>query len=255
MPFGNDSPLPLHDDVLKRWAQRGYMMDFLKARASVSRSFEVHDFTNSTAGDITNKWTAVASSTATTWAVLAEAGGWQRGVTGASVATGAVGLNGISKFWTGTSGAGFASLIRLSAVTEIRLEQGFADVLPAAGTKMVNLASQAFASTVNAAVYLYDHTGSTTTSGLYTIGTSVAYSAVATTTNRYDSAATLFVAVEVDGTTAKVWVGPPSGGPLAVKHSALTATTGMVPFFLATTASGSKNVDVDCLWTWTLGRV
>lgn len=259
MPFGNDSPFPLSDSFISRFkTTKGWEVDFLKARQSASRSFEAHDFTRSVAADITNIWTIGASSTATTWAVLAEAGGWVRGVTGASVATGAVSLQGISKFWTGTSGAGFASLIRLSAITDVRLEQGFADVLPTNGTTMVNLASAAFSSTVNAAVYLYDHltaSVSVTTTGLYTVGTSVAYSAVATTTNRYASGVTLFVALEVDGTTAKVWVGPPSGGPLAVKHAAVTAATGMVPFISATTASGSKNIDVDCIWTWTLGRV
>jgi hypothetical protein len=258
MPFGNDSTFPLHDDAVRRWAQRGYMTDFLRARMSVSRSFEQHDFNRSVTADVTNNWSVQASSTATTWAMLAEAGGWIRGVTGASVATGAVGLFAPNKMWTGTSGAGFASLIRLSAITDVRLEQGFADVLPANGTTMVNLASNAFSSTVNAAVYLYDHltaSVSVTTTGLYTVGTSVAFSAVATTTNRYASGVTLFVALEVDGTTCKLWVGPPSGGPLAVKHAGVTAGTGMVPFINAVTASGSKNVDVDAIWTWTLGRV
>lgn len=255
MPFGNDSAFPLHDDQIKKWSQRGWMMDFLKARASVSRQFDVHDFTRSITADVTNTWTVGATSTATTWAALAESGGWIRGVTGASVATGALQLSAPNKFWTGTNGAGFASLIRLSAVTEVRLEQGFADVLPAVGTNLVNIASNAFASTVNAAVYLYDHTGSTTTSGIYTVGTSVAFGAVATTTNRYASGVTLFVALEVDGTTVKLWIGPPGGGPLAVKHAGLTATTGMVPFVAATTSSGSKNIDVDTLWTWTLSRV
>ncbi len=254
MPFGTDSYFPIHDDMIRRWSGRGWMNDYMKARPGITRSFEVHDFNRSVTADITNTWTAVASSTATTWAVLAESGGWQRGVTGASVATGAVGLNGINKFWTGTSGCGFASLIRLSAVTEIQLEQGFADVLPAAGTFMINTASSSFNSTVNAAVYLYKHSGSTTVSGLYTVGTSVAFANVATTTNRYDSAATLFVALEVNVGTVTLWVGPP-GQPIASKTSAVTPTTGMVPFLLATTTSGSKNVDVDAIWTWTLSRV
>lgn len=253
MPFGNDSAFPLHDEQIKKWSQRGYMMDFLKARASASRSFETFDF-NVKAIDTTNQWTVGATSTATTWAVLAEPGGWIRGVTGASVATGALQISIPSKYWNGTTGAGFASLIRLSAVTEVRLEQGFADVLPAVGTTAVNLASNAFASVAAGAVYLYDHTGSTTTSGLYTIGTSVAFSATATTTNRYASAVTLFVAVEIDGTTAKLWVGPPAS-PLAVKTSAVAAADAFIPFIMAKTSSGSKNIDIDCIWTWTLGRV
>ena len=66
MPFGNDSSFPLHDDQMKKWSQRGYMQDFLKARASVSRSFETHDFNRSVTADVTNNWTVAASSTATT---------------------------------------------------------------------------------------------------------------------------------------------------------------------------------------------
>lgn len=253
MPFGNDSPFPLNDEMLKRWATRGYQFDYLKAQPGVTRSFEFFDF-NIKALDTTNTWTVGASSTATTWAVLAESGGWIRGVTGASLATGGLQLSLPQKYWTGTSGCGFASLIRLSAVTEVRVEQGFADVLPAVATNLVNLASAAFNSTVNAAVYLYDHTGSTTTSGLYTVGTSVAFASVATTTNRYASGVTLFVMVEVNGTTASVWAGPP-GQPLASKTSALTAATGMIPFISCVTSSGSKNIDVDMFATWTLSRV
>ena len=230
------------------------MMDFLKSRAKVSRQFDEYDFAVK-AIDTTNQWTVGASSTATTWAVLAESGGWIRGVTGASLATGGLQLSVPTKYWTGTNGAGFASLIRLSAVTEVRVEQGFADVLPAVATTLVNLASSSFNSTVNAAVYLYDHAGSTTTSGIYTVGTSVAFGSVATTTNRYASGVTLFVALEVDGTNVKLWIGPPGGGPLASRSTSVTPTTGMIPFISVVTSSGSKNLDLDALWTWTLSRV
>lgn len=251
--FGNRNKFPLSDAFIGLFqSSNGYEKDFLKARASQSRSFECFDF-NVKALDTTNQWTVGASSTATTWAVLAEPGGWIRGVTGASVATGALQLSIPQKYWNGTRGAGMATRIRLSAVTEIRVEQGFADVLPAVGTTAVNLASNAFSSVAAGAVYLYDHTGSTTTSGLYTIGTSVAYSAVATTTNRYASAVSLFVAVEVTGTTAQVWVGD-GNGPLVTKTSALAAADGLIPFIMAKTSSGSKNIDIDTFWTWTNGR-
>lgn len=257
MPFGNDSPFPLFDDQIKKWANRGYEMDFLKSRAFGSRSFEFHDFTNSVAADITNKWTVLATSTATTWAVLAEPGGWVRGVTGASVATGAVGLHQANKFWNGTNGAGFASRIRLSAETNIRLEQGFVDVAPAVGTTAVNYASNTFNSVTTGAVYLFDNgvAASSTVTGLFTIGTSTAFQSVSTSTNRYASGVSLFVAMEIDGTTVKLWVGPPTGGPLAVVQSAFAASESWLPYFHAKTASGSKNVDVDFLATWTLSRV
>ncbi len=250
--FGTSSAFPLSDRILRKFAGKGSRFDFLAARASRSRSFEQFDF-NVKAIDTTNQWTVGATSTATTWAVLAEPGGWIRGVTGASVATGALQISIPTKYWNGTKGAGFASLIRLSAVTEIRVEQGFADVLPAVGTTAVNLASNAFNSVASGAVYLYDHTGSTTTTGLHTIGTSTAYGAVATTTNRYDSAATLFVALEVIGRSVSLWLGD-GDAPITKVAAGTTAADGLIPFIMVKTSSGSKNVDVDTIWAWANGR-
>jgi len=251
--FGNSFNFPLSTKNLKRLAGGSPERDFLKMLASRNIALEKHDFNRSLTADVTNTWSVGASSTATTWAVLAEPGGWLRGVTGASVATGGLQLYGANKFWNGTRGAGIAALIRLSAVTEIRAEIGFADVAPAAATNLVNLPSAAFNSAVSAAVYLYDHTGSTTTSGLYTIGTSNAYGAVATTTNRFSSAAVLFVALEINGTGVQLWLGD---GARAITGavSAFTAANGVVPFLGFTTSSGSKNVDIDTIWTWTLDR-
>lgn len=255
--LGSSTPFPLFDSILRKFTGKGPRYDFLAMRADGSRSFEKHDFNRSVTSDVTNVWTVGATSTATTWAILAEPGGWLRGVTGASVATAGLQLYAPNKMWNGTAGAGFASLIRLSAVTDIRVEQGFADVVPAVSTPAVNLASNAFASVTTGAVYLYDHltaSVSVTTTGLYTVGASVAYSAVATTTNRYASAVTLFVAVEIDGTTVRCWVGSP-GQPLATKTAALEAATGLIPFIAIKGAGASKNVDIDTLWTWTKSRV
>lgn len=252
--FGNDSPFPLVDAFIRRFKPRGYEEDFLKARASRSRSFECHDFNRSIAADVTNVWTVGATSTATTWASLAEAGGWIRGVTGASVATGALQIQAPGKFWTGTSGAGMAALIRLSAVTNIRVEMGFADVLPAVGTTAINYASNAFNSVAAGAVYLYDNgvAASAAVSGLYTIGSSTAYAAVATS-SAFSSAATLFVAMEIIGRNVSLWVGDVNT-PVTVTNG-VTAADGILPFIMAKTAAASKNVDIDTIWTWTNGRV
>lgn len=256
MPFGNDSAFPLHDDQIKKWAERGWEFDFFKARASASRSFEFHDFTNSIAADVTNKWTISATSTATTWAALAEPGGWIRGVTGASVATAALQIYSPSKFWNGTAGAGFASRIRLSAVTDIRLEQGFVDVSPANAITAVNVASNTFNSVTTGAVYLFDNgTASAAISGLYTIGVSTAFQSVATTTNRYTSAASLWVSMEIYGSTVKLWLGPPAGSPTAVIHSAFAATEAWIAWVGIKALGATKNVDIDSLVTWTVDRV
>lgn len=251
--FGNNNPFPLVDKFLQRFQTKGYRYDYLAARASRSRSFDVYDF-NVKALDTTNQWTVGATSTATTWAVLAAAGGWLRGVTGASVATGALQLSIPTKYWNGTTGAGFASLIRVSDQTEVRIEQGFADVLPAVSTVAVNLASSSLNSITTGAVYMYDHTGSTTTTALYTIGSSTAVANVATTTNRYASGTTLFVAMEIYGRNVKMWAGDASS-PIAQVANGTTAADSWLPFIMAKTSSGSKNIDLDTVWTWTVDRL
>lgn len=255
--FGNTNPFPFLD----KWVEahvtpKGRKYDlFANNVLTRSRQITKNDFENSVAADITNKWTAIATSTATTWAVLAEPGGWVRGVTGASVATGAVGLAGISKFYNGTKGAGFASLIRLSAVTDVRIEQGFVDVAPATATHAVNVASASFNSVTTGAVYVHDNgvAASSTLTALYTVGTSTALQSVTTTTNRYASGVTLFVMMEINGTTVHLWVGD-NDAPIARVTSAFAAAESWIPWFQVKTASGSKNVDVDALWTWTIGR-
>lgn len=257
MPFGNDSPIPFYDDQIKRWSQRGWMLDFLKAQAWGTRQYTVHDFTGIIAGDVTGKWTVAASSTATTWAPLAEPGGWIRGVTGTSVATAALQIYGANKQWNGTLGAGFATRIRLSAVTDIRVEQGFVDVAPAAAVHVVNVASAAFNSVTTGAVYMFDNgtAASSTLTRLYSIGVSTAIQSVTTTTNQYASGTSLEVAMEIIGTTVKLWLGPPTGMPTAVIHSAFVASDSWVPFLGIKGLGASKNVDVDYLVTWTNGRV
>lgn len=253
--FGNLNPFPLADGFIQSFMQKGRHRDFLAARASTSRSFEHYDF-NIKALDTTNVWTVAAGSGATTWAVRAEAGGWIRGVGGTSSAVSGLQISIPQKYWTGTSGAGFAALIRLSDISECRLTCGFADALPSVNTRIVNsLTTPSFNTATAGAMYLYDHTGTTTTSGLYTIGTSSTAARVATTTNRFVNATTLFVAVEVIGRTARAWVGN-GNNPLASQTNAMTPTDGLIPFIEYQQSDGStSNCDIDTIWTWTNGRV
>lgn len=255
--FGNRNPFPFVDRFVESSVTpKGRKYDLFANNAFTrSRQITKHDFENSIAADVTNKWTVTATSTATTWAVLAEPGGWIRGVTGASVATAALQIHGANKFWNGTKGAGFASLIRLSAVTDIRLEQGFVDVSPANATTAINYASNAFNSVTTGAVYLFDNgvAASSTVTGLWTKGVSTAVQSVATTTNRYASGVTLFVAMEIDGTTVRLWVGD-GAQPVATVTSAFTASESWVPWIGVKGLGASKNVDIDALWTWTIGR-
>ena len=260
MPFGNDSPFPRSDSFLSRFAQRGYELDFLKSIAGRSRSFEVYDF-NIKALDTTNVWTVAAGGTATTWAVRAEAGGWIRGVTGTTTACAALQIYQPQKYWTGTSKGGVAFLWRSDVVQGVTYEIVFVDALPAINTTVINDATApTFNTSVDVAMFLYQHTGNATAApnrvGLYAANSSAgtAQKELLTISTLGDTpgpaaATEHFVAIELDGTTVKCWVGA-RNQPL-VLHSAVTAANGMVPFFAVKGAnSTSKNADLDAIFTW-----
>lgn len=251
MPFGNDSPFPLSDAFIGRTgAVRGYMQDFMKARASKTRSFETFDF-NVKALDTTNQWTVAAGATATTWAVRGEAGGWIRGVSGTTAATSGLQLSIPTSYFTGTSNAGVAFLWRPSVITETRFELGFVNALPSVNTNVVNsLATPTFNTTATAALFVFDHTGSTTTAGLYTDGSAVAAQKTALTTQLPVAATTHFVAIEVIGQTVMLWLNDVSA-PVATLTSAVTAADALIPVFAHKKSdTTTSNVDIDTIWTW-----
>lgn len=255
MATNRHTAFPLSEKQLRKMGGLGYRFDFLKMLAVRDTALQVSDF-DIKALDTTNQWTVAAGATATTWAVRAEAGGWIRGVLGTTAATSGLQISKPQKYWTPSAGAGVAILYRPSAITEIRLEMGFADALPAVNTNIVNsLTTPTFNTVASGAVFAFDHTGSTTTSGLYTIGTSGAAAAkVATTTRRPVAATPHFVAIEMVGTTAWLYCGD-DDGITATAIAGVTAADGMIPFLSCkksdTTAS---NVDIDMIATWS-GRL
>lgn len=257
--LGNDSPFPISDAFIGRFeTTKGYHTDFLKLRAGRSRSFDVYDF-NVKALDTTNQWTVAAGAGATTWAVLAAAGGWIRGVTGTSSGVSGLQLSIPTKYWAPTNIAGMAVLYRLSSITEIRVEMGFADALPAVNTTVVNNTSTGgatFNTATAGAMALYHHSGTSTISGLYTIGTTASGAGVATAAAaRPQSSVEHFVVIECNGSGAAMWASDLSG-PVAVSGStALTSTDGLIPFISIKGNDGtSKNVDIDAIFTWS-GRL
>lgn len=263
--FGNNNPFPLSDPFLKRFTTDGWRQDFLKAKASRSRSFECYDF-NVKALDTTNIWTVAAGATATTWAVQAEAGGWIRGVTGTTTATAGLQISIPQKYWTGTSVGGVAFLYRANVVQGVTLEMGFADALPSVNTTVINdpTAAATFNTAVDVAMFLYRHAGNATAApdqvGLYAANSSASTTArslqtVATLGARPGPAAATehFVAIEVSGTTVKLWMGD-AERPITLT-AAVTAANGMIPFFsVKGNNSTSKNVDIDAIFTWS-GRL
>lgn len=254
MPLGNRNPFPLSDKGVGRFTSDGFRQDFLKYFATRSRSYEIYDF-NIKALDTTNIWTVGAGATATTWAVRAEAGGWIRGVGGTTAATSGLQLSRPNKYMTGTSKCGMAILYRLSAITEVRFEAGLVDALPAVNTTVVNnLTTPTFNTTASAALWVFDHTGSTTTSGLYTDGSAVAAQKVATTTKRPAVDTVHFVAIEVDGQKISLWTGD-SLSPVAALSAGITAADGLIPVVsFKKSDTTDMNVDIDFVATWS-GRL
>lgn len=252
--FGNRNPFPLSDAFLRRFTTDGYKQDYLKARAGRSRSFEVYDF-NVKALDTTNLWTVAAGATATTWAVRAEAGGWIRGVGGTTAATSGLQLSRPTAYMTGAAKCGMAIIYRLSAITEVRFEAGLVNALPSVNTTIVNsLTTPTFNTTASAALWVFDHTSSTTTSGLYADGSGVAASRVATSTNRPAVDTVHFVAIEVDGQKISLWTGD-SNQPVAAMSAGITAADGLIPVVsFKKSNTTDMNVDIDAIFTWS-GRL
>lgn len=263
--LGNSNAFPLSVANLNRREGNARAKDFLQMLMSRDYAVERYDF-NVKAIDTTNTWTTACGATTTDWAVLAAAGGWIRGVTGTTTATAGLQLYQPQKYWTGTSVAGAAFLWKANVVQGVTVEMGFADALPAVSTTVINNATTpTFNTSVDVAMFLYQHTGNATAVpdrvGLY-----VNNSSAATAQKGLASIATLganpgpvaatshFVAIEIQGTNVQLWIGDQTD-PVAHLTDAITAANGVLPFFsVKGNNSTSKNVDLDTVWTWS-GRL
>lgn len=252
--FGTTSPFPLSLKVLRKFTGKGPRHDFLATLASRNYAVEKFDF-NIKALDTTNQWTVAAGATATTWAVRGEAGGWIRGVSGTTAATSGLQLSIPTSYFTGAAVAGMAIRWRTSVITETRFEMGFVNALPSVNTTVVNsLATPTFNTTATAALFVFDHTGSTTTAGLYTDGSAVAAQKTAVTTNLPTADTSHFAAVEVNSTGVMLWLGD-AEQPVAVHSGAVTAADALLPVVSHKKSNTTtSNVDIDTIWLWS-GRV
>lgn len=249
---GRMLPFPLSKKNLRKFSGLDSpLYEFLEYAAVRDVSFQTYDF-NVKALDTTNIWTVAAGTGATTWAVRAEAGGWLRGVTGTTAATSGLQLQIPQKYWTGTSAAGMACLFRLSSATEIRIEVGFADAIPAVNTTLVNsLVTPTFNTATAAALYVYDQTGTAATSGLYTAGTS-ATSAVNAITGVAPTATTpFFVAVQAVGNTVWCYAGDRAYPVARTSGANFVGTDGLTLIVsVKGSATASVNVDIDKIMHW-----
>ncbi len=237
---------PMSEAQLRKMGGMGLRFDFLKMLALRNNAGLIapqYDF-QIKAVDTTNLWTVAAGATATTWAVRAEPGGWIRGVTGTTAATSGLQLSIPQKYWNGDVGSLLLCLLKISAITEIRVEVGFADALPSVNTTVVNsLSTPSFNTTAAAAAFVYDHTGSTTTMGLYGIGTAVAANKTAVTAP-VPVADTLYpVCVQLVTNKAFLYLGD-SDTPVASVD--IEGGDGLIPFVsVKGSNTSSKNVDID----------
>lgn len=232
------------------------LFEFLDYFSLRDISFEKFDF-NIKALDTTNQWTVAAGATATTWAVNASVGGWLRGVTGTTAATSGLQLSIPQKYWKGDNNAGMAVLFRTSAITELRVEIGFADALPSVNTTIVNsLTTPSYNTATDAALYVYDHTGTTTTTGLYTDGTG--FTAAKSTVSAPAPAANtpFFVAVQLIGDNAYLFAGDMQTPTAQLRNTSyVEGGNGVLPVVsLKGSDTTSKNVDIDFFAHWS-GRL
>ena len=152
------------------------IFEFLERYATPSNTRFFDDFL----GDAINlDYYAVANgggAAVASYAITTASDGWIRATTGtANDATASASL--ITPVqWYGDQNAALEIRWRpITAVTETRIEMGFVDVVPSSNASIFNSLTtpSVNASVVDCAAYAYNHTGSTTTNILGTIGTSI----------------------------------------------------------------------------------
>lgn len=193
---------------------------------------------------------------AASFAINVQEDGWIRATTGtANGDTTTCSLIGPAIYY-GDRHAGLEMRFKpITAVTETRIELGFIDVVPGSNKPAVNVLATPTVNTsvVDAALFVYDHTGSTTTTQLTTIGTTFTAVKTAVTMPTAIAAATkCTVRIQLTINQVRLWV----DGQLVAQHS--TAGTDYIeggnpvaPFMLIRASNAtSKSLDVDYLRTW-----
>ncbi len=200
-------------------------------------------------GDTINldNYVLATGATATAFAHSAHASGMIRGALGTTAATSGLQIY-TPAMWYGDQNCRMEMRLRTSSILELRVEAGFASTLPAVNTTIVNsMATPTFNTTANGSIYLYNETGGTTTTGLYTIGTAISAAKTATTTNRYVADTFLTLRMACLTNRVKVWI----DGVELVSHD--TGTTNYVEGGTAMSAVVSlkansttdSNIDID----------
>jgi hypothetical protein len=237
---------PLSEVELRKTRQYGPMYDLLQY-GMLRNAYDFRDDFDGVALNTTNDWTVSVGAGATTWAVLAGGeNGILRGVHGGTAATSGLQLSRPAIF-KGSRNIGIEVILTPSNITEKRIEIGFANVVTAVNTTIVNsLTVPSFTTVTDCALYVYDHTGSTTTTGLYTLhSTAATATKTAFSPTAVPVAATAFhVRLEVHGAIAYLWV----NSILVATGPALSmlGTTAVLPIINCKSSdTNTGNVDID----------
>ena len=193
--------------LTRRMGKGDPIYKFLEYQALKDVVFEKYDFLGAALD--TNQITVVTKgSTATEWAISAGMNGRILGIGGTTAATSGLQFTvAPGAIFSGDKNAGFEIRYQIDDITEQRLEMGFVNAFPSINSTAVNsLTTPTFTTTADAALYVYNHTGTTTTTGLYAIGTAVAANKTATTTKRPVNATYQVVRIQLIGNLAFLWV-------------------------------------------------
>jgi hypothetical protein len=155
--------------------------------------------------------------------------------------------------WYGDRFAGMEVLFKPSALTEIKVEIGFIDGVPASNTSGVNNISTPTFYSADAALFHFNHTGSTTTCGFYTVGsTSNQPDAVTAITSTVSSSAWNRVRVQLFTNNAACWL----NGQLVANHHTdangyVEGGVALAPWvYVRANSATSKTLSVDQIEVW-----
>jgi hypothetical protein len=178
--------------------------------------------------------------------------GWIRATTGtAADDTASASLIGPAIYF-GARNPGIEIRFRpVTAVTEARIEMGLIDVVPGSNKSAINSLTTPTVNTsvVEAALYVYNHTGSTTTNELVTIGSAVAAQKSTFTPPTAITAATAYtMRLQVDSLGVLLWM---DGKLVATLASGIAGTVGLCPWVRVSASNAtSKSVELDYIETW-----
>lgn len=148
--------------------------------------------------------------------------------------------------WYGDRSVLLLARFKVSAITEVRAEIGLIDVVPGSTKSALNSLTTPSVNTsvVDTALYAFDHTGSTTTSGFFTKGSSLTGAKTVGTGYALTAATYADVAIELDPQNgASFWF----NGVYAGRHADAVEGGNPLAFWARVSASNgtSKTMDID----------